>query len=69
MDPLEHILGAQHQRIKQRANTAKNHPEDQIQPQGVDRRIAELTDLDNRFIAVEDTENDGGHNDAGKHRL
>ena len=67
MDPLEHILGTQHQRIKQWANAAKNHPEDQIQPQGIDRRIAELTNLDNRFIAVEDTENDGGHNHAGKY--
>ena len=66
MNTLEHILGAQHQAIKQRANAAKNHPQDQVQPQRIHRRIAQLADLNNRRFAIKDTEHNARHDHAGK---
>ena len=63
---LEHILGTQYQLIKNRPHTAKNHPEDQIQPQRIDRRVGQFPYFDDRRFTVENAENNARHDHAGK---
>jgi hypothetical protein len=41
VNPLKHILCPQDKRIKKRPYDAKNHPQRQIEPQRIDRRIGE----------------------------
>ena len=69
MNALEHILGAQDKGVKQRSHRAKNHAEDQVKPQGVDRRVGQFTHLNDRALAIKNAKDDARHNDAGKHRF
>ncbi|MNC66929.1 hypothetical protein D3C75_1173840 [compost metagenome] len=69
MNALEHILRPQYQRIKQRPYYAKNHAEDQIQPERVQRGIAELADLNHRRFAIKQAEDDARHDHARKDRF
>ena len=69
MNALEHILSAQDKGVKQRPHYAKNHAEDQVKPQGVDRRVGEFTHLNDRSLAIKDAKHDARHNDAGEYRF
>ncbi|MNS97207.1 hypothetical protein D3C72_1315320 [compost metagenome] len=69
MNALEHILCFEYQEIKQRPQHAKNHPQNQIQPQRVHRRIGELTHLNDCGFAVENTKHNARHDHASEDRL
>ena len=69
MNALEQILGAQHQKIKQRAEAAKQHPQHQVQPQSVHRGIAQLAHLYNCRLAVKNAKHNARHDHAGKYRF
>ena len=69
VNTLEHILSAQDKGVKQRSHHAKNHAEDQVKPQGVNRRVGQFTHLNDRPFAIKEAKHDARHNDAGKHRF
>ena len=69
VNALEHILSAQDKGVKQRPHDAKNHAEDQVKPQGVDRGVGQLAHLNHRPLAIKEAKDNARHNDAGKHRF